>query len=330
MLRSLRIKDDIYGSFKIDEPVLRDLLKSKALKRLKGINNGGYYPAEEIVRKSPTRYAHSVGVFLLLRRYGASLKEQIAGLIHDASHSAFSHTIDYIVSEKGEEQKKQLYQDTVHLDVLGRTDIHEILEKHGFSLEELADESRFSLLEQPSPALCADRIDYFLRTFPLMYPKKVAGARCQYVLSHLIVSEGVFAFDDVKAASWFAQLFNWTDARFWSSEVSAVMFGYGGLLFRKALQKGLLTLEDFYMLSDKQIISRLKKSKELQPFLEALKKKARNHSGGKFSVVCKVRSIDPLVALKEMRAPLSKILPEYAATLERRGKERTYLLKQIG
>ncbi len=34
---------------------------------------------------------------------------------------------------------------------------------HGVNLEELADVERWPLLEQPTPELCADRIDYTLR-----------------------------------------------------------------------------------------------------------------------------------------------------------------------
>jgi HD superfamily phosphohydrolase len=33
---------------------------------------------------------------LLVRRLGASLEEQIAALLHDVSHTAFSHVIDSV------------------------------------------------------------------------------------------------------------------------------------------------------------------------------------------------------------------------------------------
>ena len=327
----MRIKDKIYGSFKIEEPVLLALLKSPTLKRLKGINNGGWYPAEKSVKNSPSRYEHSIGVFLLLRRYGAPLEEQIAGLLHDASHSAFSHTIDYIVSQTETDMAEQGHQDKVHADFLENSEIKSILEKYGFSLKEITDEKKYPLLEQPLPALCADRIDYFLRTFPQMYSYKIAQKRWAYFLEHLIVADGVFAFDNPDVALFFAKLFNWTDEHFWSSFVSAVMFGYGGLMFKKVLSKGYLKEEDFYTFSDKDIIKKVKKIKdeEIKVYLKALNEKAVLHQGKDIPVICKVRSIDPLIATNGVKTQVSKLFPEYARQLKQRGKTKKHLLKSV-
>jgi HD superfamily phosphohydrolase len=46
-----------------------------------------------------TRYEHSVGAMLLVRQLGGSLREQIAALLHDVSHTAFSHVIDYVLND---------------------------------------------------------------------------------------------------------------------------------------------------------------------------------------------------------------------------------------
>ena len=39
---------------------------------------------------SYTRFEHSLGVYALLKKYRASRAEQIAGLLHDVSHSLFT------------------------------------------------------------------------------------------------------------------------------------------------------------------------------------------------------------------------------------------------
>ena len=49
------------------------------------------------------------------------------------------------------------------MDVIKQSSIPAILEKYGYEVENILDTSRWSLLEQPAPALCADRIDYTLR-----------------------------------------------------------------------------------------------------------------------------------------------------------------------
>ncbi len=37
---------------------------------------------------------------MLVNRLGGSLEEQIAALLHDVSHTAFSHVIDYVLEQK--------------------------------------------------------------------------------------------------------------------------------------------------------------------------------------------------------------------------------------
>src|SRR5579872_5841205 len=88
------VHDDVYGTYNIHEPVLIDLLQSSAVTRLKGIHQGGsaYLVMK---RRDNTRFEHSVGVMSLIRCLGGSLHEQIAGLLHDVSHTAFSHVVDY-------------------------------------------------------------------------------------------------------------------------------------------------------------------------------------------------------------------------------------------
>ena len=93
----MELSDIVFGRTTITEPVLQELLLSPELNRLKHISSAGYYPAvPEFHHEQVNRFVHSVGVFMLLRRFGAPLEEQIAGLLHDVSHSAFSHTVDYI------------------------------------------------------------------------------------------------------------------------------------------------------------------------------------------------------------------------------------------
>lgn len=62
---------------------------------------------------------------LLLRKLGASLNEQIAGLLHDASHTAFSHTADWVLGHKETED----YQDIHHERILRRFGIPAISSK---------------------------------------------------------------------------------------------------------------------------------------------------------------------------------------------------------
>ncbi len=82
-----KIYDKVYGKEKIKEPVLIELINSDSIQRLKGISQFGM-PDEYYHLKTFSRKEHSIGVLILLRRMRANLEEQVAGLLHDVSHTA--------------------------------------------------------------------------------------------------------------------------------------------------------------------------------------------------------------------------------------------------
>ena len=102
--------DRIYGEIEIKEPVILELINSPTLQRLRGIDQSGYFEPY-FPGTVYSRFEHSMGVFILLKKYNASTEEQIAGLIHDVSHSAFSHCIDYVLDEGSE--KTHNHQDRI-------------------------------------------------------------------------------------------------------------------------------------------------------------------------------------------------------------------------
>jgi len=147
--------ETFYGTLEVEEPVLLDLIDSAPFQRLRAIHQYGvaYFTTH---REEFTRYDHCLGVFALLRIKGFSLKEQIAGLLHDVSHTVFSHVGDWIF---GKEHQDKDYQDTIHLAFLKSSGIETLLQRHGFEAEQVLPEL-FAALECRRPDLCADRIDY--------------------------------------------------------------------------------------------------------------------------------------------------------------------------
>jgi HD superfamily phosphohydrolase len=147
--------ETFYGTLEVEEPVLLELIKSPAFQRLQFIHQYGvsYYTTH---REEYTRYDHSLGVFAILRVKGSSLEEQIAGLLHDVSHTVFSHVGDWIF---GKEYDSNDYQSLIFAEYLEQSGLTIILEKHGFLVDQI-DPKKNSALEQPLPNLCADRIDY--------------------------------------------------------------------------------------------------------------------------------------------------------------------------
>ena len=95
------VNDAVYGKIKFDDAIA-NIIETKPLQRLKHIHQGGAvflaYP-----NISTSRFEHSIGVCHLIGILGGNQKEQIAGLLHDISHTAFSHVIDYVLEDKNED-----------------------------------------------------------------------------------------------------------------------------------------------------------------------------------------------------------------------------------
>ncbi|MBE2221906.1 MAG: HD domain-containing protein [Anaerolineae bacterium] len=302
--------DTVYGKIQISEPVLLDLMTSNAMQRLQGVLQHGISALIGITEPI-TRFEHCVGAMLLVRRLDGSLPEQIAALLHDVSHTAFSHVIDYVV----EGHDSQSYHDEMKEAYLVGTDIPGILQRHGFDWRNFLHEADYPLLEQPSPRLCADRIDYFLRDAQGLGLATVVSI--QNALSHLIVTDGRIATDDIEAARWLGDTFMAADDASWANFREVGIYEVTAQAIRRGLHIGLITEADFWT-TDEPFWRKLHRSDdaELQRLLPLISPETEfvwDEENPTFWVSTKLRSIDPDVAVNGRLAPLSTLDPAFAA-----------------
>jgi len=156
-LTELRWNDRVYGDSSITDPDLLNLIHCPTFLRLRGVRQAGP-SAIAFPFKTVTRYEHSLGVHVLLRRLGADRREQVAGLLHDVSHTAFSHAVDFVISSEEQDHHEKLKP-----ILLNRPDVAAALAAIGYQPADFYDDSIYPLLERPLPGLCADRLDYFMR-----------------------------------------------------------------------------------------------------------------------------------------------------------------------
>ena len=101
----------------------------------------------------------------------------MSGLLHDVSHTVFSHVADYIFHDGS--GRYQNFQDDELEGFIERSEIPEILNKYGINCKDILDDSKFLLKERELPDLCADRIDYFFRD-ALAFRKATKKESIQY------------------------------------------------------------------------------------------------------------------------------------------------------
>lgn len=250
----MEIKDRVYGTVSITEPVLLELIDSAPVQRLKRINQAGasQYVIEGL---NVTRYEHSVGVMILLRKLGASIEEQTAGLLHDVPHTAFSHVIDHVFTENNHDHE---FHERFHEQIIMQSEVPAILEKHGFSVERLLDEKNFLLLERSSPDLCADRIDYALRDC-----LAIGGSQetINEIAAALTVKDNEIIMSNKETAQLFAEEFLRMDTELWADPRGVTIFEILADALRRALDKNILTEDDLF-LDDATVFAKLQDAQD--------------------------------------------------------------------
>jgi hypothetical protein len=306
----MTIKDPVYSSFTISSPLALELIATPAFQRLREINQFGI-PAAYYHLCGYSRYEHSIGVYILLHHLDASEDEQIAGLLHDISHTAFSHLIDWVIGDS----EKEDYQDKRHLTVLKQPEIAGILQRYQLEPEDIADYHRFALLEKDAPDLCADRIDYALRESDPQIARTC--------LPHLKAFAGEIVFTDKAAALIFARNFLQKQIEHWGGYEATTRYRLLAQILRQALQAGDISIEDF-SLTDAHVISQLQRTnkKEYLEVLELLTKKNLDFLPRSQTVTKKkFRHVDPKVLIDSAVRPLSALDQNFKAALQQAKEE---------
>lgn len=232
----MRWNDRVYGDVAIDDPLLIALIQGPTFQRLRGIRQAG--PSALAYRfKDVTRFEHSLGVHVLLRRLGAGAKEQVAGLIHDISHTAFSHAVDFIVASEEQDHHEELKPEFLH-----RPDMVDALAAMGYRPDDFFDDSVFPLLERPLPWLCADRLDYFFRDS--LACRVTTPELVRTFLDDLVVVGDTIAFADAAVAREAVARFAAMNREWWAGDAEAFIYNEFADALREGFTLGVLARAD--------------------------------------------------------------------------------------
>ena len=325
----MKYQDRIYGTIKINKPVILDLIKSPSVQRMKGVDQHGYFEPY-FPGTAYSRFEHSLGVFILLKKFGAPLLEQIAGLLHDVSHTVFSHVADYVFSNGSGERHN--FQDDCFKEFIKKSEIPETLKKHKINCKDILDDSKFPLKEKELPDLCADRIDYFLRE--LEVTDKAKQEEIDEFLDNLTIIDNLWIFKDKDLAKKYAYLFLEINNWFWSGLETAVMFKTTGDLLKYAIEKKILTKDDLFT-TDEEVWAKIRPVVDKDDNLKLLvdrtnnKFKYKSHSKNDYDLhaLCKSRVVDPLFLEGKALKRVSEIDSEFLKLKEKYSKPKEYYIK---
>ena len=307
------ITDNIYGKFEFTEPLLIDLYNCAAVQRLGKIHQAG---ATYLVKKGRdgNRLEHSLGVMYLIRILGGSIEEQAAGLLHDISHTSFSHVIDQVFDNRDETFHE------AHKEWLTQTSgIGKIVEKHGYVLESLLEEEDWKILEQSLPDLCADRIDYTLRDlhgFGLISTDEI-----NHFVQCLSFQQGKIVISDRKIAKWFTEQYFREVTELFMNPTEIYANNFLASILKKAHERNIISVEDMLTENDDKILEKIVDShqSDLVASLQILNPQltvVANQKDYEFQGFSKPRFIDPLVLTNGSLQRLSELDPDVISMRE--------------
>lgn len=284
----MKIKDIIYGNFEIKEPILVNLINSKPLQRLKRIEQYGI-PKELYPVPGFSRYDHSMGVMLLLQKLRANVEEQVAGLLHDVSHTAFSHVVDWVVGG----QAKEDYQDKNHKNVIYKSEIPKILSNFGFDTKKVIDIEKYPLLEREIPDLCVDRVDYALREFYYWANQKIV----KLCVNNLMVFNKKLVFASKEPAEAFGRSYLKCQTKHWGGVETVLRYHLFSQVLKTAIEENIISMDDFHK-DDNYIMKKLRinKNPQIKKLLKVLSSKLNfefTKQNPQLSLKKKFRYVDP-------------------------------------
>lgn len=289
----MKYTDKIYGEFEFTG-VIKELINTSAFQRLTRIHQGG---ALFLVNPkiNHTRFEHSIGVMLLIKKLGGSIEEQLAGLIHDISHTAFSHLIDYVFDIDEEDYHEKRFE-----EVLSGEELDTIFKKYRFDTSKFIEIGNYQILEYPLPNLSADRIDYTLRD--LFQIGEISATEIAWFLSGMKVVDNRIVLISVAHGKWFQSKYEFLVSAYFggkeNSEVNILM----KKIVKDCLTKGIIQEDDFYR-DDFYLIDKIERSVNLAQMIGEI----GNMGIDNREFIQKKREVDPEILVDNRVLKLSEI-----------------------
>lgn len=308
----MQIDDVIYGKVNIEEKILIEIIQSPSFQRLKDISQAGV-PTQFNRLESYSRYEHSLGVMILLKKLGASIEEQIAGLLHDISHLTFSHVAEWALVENGHEDES--YNESLTGEFIKKSELFEILTQNNFNPEIFYSFKKFKLLKREKPLLNADRVDYGFRDINKYIDQNLAQSLVNKIKSN---GEDIY-FENLSDGKKFALSFLRMQEEYYGSFDAAMRYKLLSEIIKIGLKSGFLTIEDLHGV-ETPLILKIENSddKQIKEYVRILKEENLEKYIGLFNINIKkkFRYLIPMVRYENKLVRLDKIDKNLAKKVE--------------
>jgi HD superfamily phosphohydrolase len=256
-----------------------------------------------------SRYDHCLGVYRLLQKENVPYYEQLSGLLHDASHTAFSHFGDFFFKSHHDDA----WQDLNHNEYLAKTGLKSVIESHNINIDQIYHKNKaFTALDRPLPDLCADRLDYNLQ-----------GAFREQLISHeellnlyqdVLYSDGYWSFSDQKLAEKLARASIHMMETIWSAPTGYISNLILCKIIEKAVELKALDADLIWLGTDSSLMQILNSLND--PFIDQGLQLIQElpsilKVGNQYKIGYKCRAIDPYIRTEQGLKSLTTLSASY-------------------
>ena len=191
--------------------LLSELARTDEMRRLKDIGmhcgcDYASFPIYTNTRRHYTRHMHSVEVANIVWNFTQDITQAVAGLLHDIATPAFAHTIDFL---NGDYLTQESTEDKTANFIEGSAEIVSLLKQQGINVADVCDYSKYSIADNNTPMLSADRLEYTLGNGYIVYNMYLAEIQAMYDDLTVVKNEkGIdeLCFRSIQAARKFVEL----------------------------------------------------------------------------------------------------------------------------
>lgn len=206
---------------------------------------------------------HSVAVALIIWNFTKDKKQTLAGLFHDIATPVFKHSIDFM---NGDYEKQESTEELTTKIIKESKEIMRLLERDNIKIEEVNDYHIYPIADNDTPQLSSDRLEYTLSN-GLGATEKIWGLeQIKEIYQNIEVlknEEGIaeLGFKNKEIAEKFVHTMSKLSSMYNRSKTKFSMQFLADIM-KKMSDRDLITVNDLYNLSEKQVIEKIENCKE--------------------------------------------------------------------
>ena len=206
---------------------------------------------------------HSIAVSLIIWNFTKDKKQTLSGLFHDIATPVFKHSIDFMNKDY---EKQESTEELTTKIIQNSKEIMYLLNRDGIRVEEVADYHIYPIADNDTPRLSSDRLEYTLSNGLGATEKLWTLEEVKEVYDNIEVQKdenGIdeLGFKDIALAEKFVHTMSILSKLYIREKTLFTMQMLADIM-KKMVDKNLITINEMYNLSEKDVIDRIKKCKE--------------------------------------------------------------------